>query len=130
MVNTSDFDSDIRWFKSSRRSQCVNLGVAQFGSALHLGCKGCGFKSHHPVQHARLVELADTMDLKSIDSNIVRVQIPYLAPNKYVIVLVLDGFEGWSYKPVHEVQLFGGLPNRTPHAITVRAMAILRSVAK
>lgn len=24
--------------------------------------------------------------------------------------LVLDGIEGWSYKPVHEVQLFGALP--------------------
>lgn len=24
--------------------------------------------------------------------------------------LVLDGFEGWSYKPVHEVQLFEALP--------------------
>lgn len=26
------------------------------------------------------------------------------------IRLVLDGLEGWPYKPLHKVQLFGGVP--------------------
>ena len=32
--------------------------------------------------------------------------------NTDIMELVLDGFEGWSYKPVHKVQLLGALPFR------------------
>ncbi len=49
-VNTSDFDSDTRRFKSYYPSQ-FNMafrGVAQFGSATGLGPVGRGFKSCHP----------------------------------------------------------------------------------
>lgn len=54
------------------------------------------------IKYARMVELVDTRDLKSLGLTVVRVQVPLCAPKQdddprgRLIVLVYSGLEPWS----------------------------------